>query len=84
MVQGTSGWAIIGRGQRSGVAERLASTGASKARNSESICETQQKNARPTFVIKRDNAAKTWIVRWQFRGGKCSAQLAIPHGALPP
>jgi hypothetical protein len=28
------------------------------------------KNALSTSVIKRDNAAKKWIVRWQFRGGE--------------
>ncbi|HKU63724.1 MAG TPA: hypothetical protein VJQ06_01575 [Rhizomicrobium sp.] len=77
MVQGTSGCAIIGRGQRNGVPESVASTGASNARDSESICKTQQKSARPTSVIKRDNTAKTWIVRWQFRGGECSAQACL-------
>jgi hypothetical protein len=36
-VQGTKGWLIIGRGQRNGTPEKLASTGASNARDWESI-----------------------------------------------
>ena len=68
MVQGTSGCALIVRGQRNGVPVRVASTGASNARDSESICKPNKKTAHPTSAIKRDNAAKTWIVQWQFRG----------------
>jgi len=87
MVQGTSGWALIVRGHRSGVPERVASTGASNARDSESICNIQQKSARPTSVIKRDNTAKTWIVRWHFRGGELFHALDLrlePRGPVPP
>jgi hypothetical protein len=69
-VQGTKGCAVMERGQRSGVPVRLASTGASNARDSESICKTQQENAHPTSVMKRYNTAKSWIVRWQFRGSE--------------
>jgi len=48
---------------------RVASAGASNARDWESICKIQIiKTARPTTVMKRDNTAKNWIVRWQFRG----------------
>ena len=87
MVQGTSGCAVIGRGQRNGVPAKVASTGASNARDSESIFKTQQKSAHPTSVIKRDNTAKSGIVRWQFRGGECSVRdsaFGTAAGALPP
>jgi hypothetical protein len=36
-VHGTSDWAIMGRGQRSGVPEKCSSAGASNARDWESI-----------------------------------------------
>jgi hypothetical protein len=38
-VQGTKDWAIMGWGQRNGTPEKLASTGASNARDCESICK---------------------------------------------
>jgi hypothetical protein len=41
-VQGTSGWAVIGRGQAKGVPEKGSSTGASNTRDWESICKTQK------------------------------------------
>jgi len=66
---------------------RVASTGASNARDSESICKTQQKNARPTSVTKRDNTAKTWIVQWQFQGDEMFRAFGSrlePRGAVPP
>ena len=87
MVQGTSGCALIVRGQRNGVPERVASTGASNARDSESICNIQQKSARPTSVMKRDNTAKKRIVRWQFRGGqmfRVRLSAGTICGASPP
>ena len=83
IVQGTSGCAIIGRWHRMGVPVRVASTGASNARNSESICKPDKKTAHPTSVIKRDNTAKTWIVRWQFRGGECSVPASTPEHIRP-
>jgi hypothetical protein len=38
-VQGTKDWAIMGWGQRNGTPEKLTSTGASNARDCESICK---------------------------------------------
>jgi hypothetical protein len=38
-VQGTSDWVIMGWGQRNGTPERLAPSGASNARDCESICK---------------------------------------------
>jgi len=37
--------------------------------------------------MKRDNTAKTWIVRWQFRGGQMFLERNVAGtapGALPP